>query len=50
MRVLVRRRVRFSAAHSYENIREPACGSSVRPGRIHGHNYTVDVAYEGRIV
>lgn len=49
MRVLVRCRVRFSAAHSYENIREPACGSSVRPGRIHGHNYTVDVAYEGPV-
>lgn len=51
MIVYVTRRVRFSAAHSYENIPSNLLqnGRMVNSGRIHGHNYVVDLTCKGAV-
>lgn len=52
MRVAVRRRVRFSAAHSYENmpaevVSDTASLGLARSRSVHGHNYVVDLTCKG---
>jgi 6-pyruvoyl-tetrahydropterin synthase len=53
MKVHIRRRVRFSAAHSYENIPDDVFQSGRELGlkrrSVHGHNFTVDLACSGEL-
>lgn len=53
MRVHIRRRVRFSAAHSYENIPDDVFQSGAGIGltrrSVHGHNFTVDLSCSGQL-
>lgn len=49
MKVHVRRRVRFSAAHSYQNLPEEAARKMPVAGRIHGHNFIVDLTCCGNL-
>ncbi len=51
MTVFISRRMKISAAHSYQNLPANSVGegrSGVRrAGAIHGHNYTIDLTYAG---
>ncbi|MEI6914544.1 MAG: 6-carboxytetrahydropterin synthase [Armatimonadota bacterium] len=54
MRVFVTRRVRFSAAHSYQNLPQVGTDAAVANGlkgtcKIHGHNYVVDLTCAGEL-
>lgn len=47
--VYIRRRVRFSAAHSYQNMPLDNGLPGEQYRRIHGHNYTVDLTCKGTL-
>lgn len=47
--VYIRRRVRFSAAHSYQNMPQGPGLPSGKYRRIHGHNYIVNLTCRGEL-